>query len=154
MKLIYRAIAAVAALPLTVAGFVPAVIIILDPWRKPVFFPGALVAAAGALLTFFCVRDFYRQGRGTLAPWDAPEELVVSGPYRLCRNPMYVGVLFTIAGLALLFTSPLLLFYLAAAVAAFHLKVIMYEEPRLEQQFGRRWTLYKAMTNRWLPKLR
>ena len=151
VKLVFRVIAAVFLLPVTVAGAVPAVIILLDPWRRSVFWPGAAVPAAGIALTTACVRAFYLRGRGTLAPWDAPEELVVGGPYRFCRNPMYAGVVLTIIGLSVLFVSPLLLPYAAVTAAAFHLRVVKYEEPRLQALFGERWTAYEAGTNRWLP---
>ena len=116
------------------------------------FFPGIVILVGGVIITAICIRDFYRRGRGTLAPWDAPDNLVVTGPYRLVRNPMYFGVLIVIVGLALLFTSPLLLVYNIAVAAAFHLRIVKYEEPELERQFGKRWMVYTAMTNRWLPK--
>ena len=152
MKLIYRVLRAVFLLPVIVAGIIPVCIIILDPWRQPMFFPGIVILVGGVIITAICIRDFYRRGRGTLAPWDAPDNLVVTGPYRLVRNPMYFGVLIVIVGLALLFTSPLLLVYNIAVAAAFHLRIVKYEEPELERQFGKRWMVYTAMTNRWLPK--
>ncbi|MDC7228353.1 MAG: isoprenylcysteine carboxylmethyltransferase family protein [Spirochaetales bacterium] len=154
MELIKRAVIAVLLLPVIFAGIIPVVLIIIDPRRQPFFWPGLLVLAAGASLLVLCIRDFYKRGGGTLAPWDAPAELVVTGPYRFCRNPMYIGVLLTIAGFALMFTSPLVLLYNIAAAVLFHLRIVKYEEPRLAQQFGNRWALYAAMTNRWLPKIR
>ena len=105
-KLIYRVIAAALLLPAVVAGVIPAVLIVIDPWRQPVFFPGLIVPLAGVVITAFCIKDFYKLGSGTLAPWDAPGVLVAGGLYAYCRNPMYIGVLLVIAGLALLFTSP------------------------------------------------
>ena len=153
-KLIYRVIAAALLLPAVIAGVIPAVLIVIDPWRQPVFFPGLIVPLAGVVVTAFCIKDFYKLGSGTLAPWDAPGVLVAGGLYAYCRNPMYIGVLLVIAGLALLFTSPLVLIYCVIAAAAFHLRVIKYEEPQLMKQFGKRWLIYSAMTNRWLPKLR
>ena len=154
MKLIYRTIIAVLLLPLVVAGIVPVVLIVIDPWRQPVFFPALIVLFGGLTIASVCIKDFYKHGSGTLAPWDAPQSLVVTGLYRYCRNPMYFGILLLIAGLALLFTSPLVLIYNIAAAAAFHLRVIKFEEPELKRLFGQRWVIYSAMTNRWLPKLR
>ncbi len=151
MKLVYRVLVAAAVLPLVAAGVIPSVIIIFDPWRQRLFIPGFIVLSAGIALTAVCIRDFYKRGGGTLAPWDAPVNLVVTGPYRYCRNPMYGGVLITIAGLALFFSSPLLLLYNIAAGFIFHMRIIKYEEPELQRLFGKRWVIYTAMVNRWFP---
>lgn len=57
-----------------------------------------------------CVRDFYVVGKGTLAPWAPPRRLVV-GLYRFVRNPMYLSVLVTVAGIAWWRGSPLVCVY-------------------------------------------
>src|SRR4051812_42023211 len=53
---------------------------------------GVLLLGVGAALIVSTVRLFLTQGRGTLAPWDPPKNLVVAGPYRYVRNPMHSGV--------------------------------------------------------------
>ncbi len=50
-------------------------------------------------------RRFVTDGRGTLAPWDPPRELVVRGLYRYVRNPMISGVVSILVGEALLLAS-------------------------------------------------
>ena len=52
--------------------------------------------AIGAIIALWCVFTFAFIGRGTPAPFDSPRRLVIRGPYRFVRNPMYLG-----AGLAL-----------------------------------------------------
>ncbi len=85
------------------------------------------------------VRGFVRfvvEGFGTPAPVAAPERLVVGGVYRYVRSPMYVAVLATITGQALLLGRLGLLLYAGVAwlvVAAF---VRWYEEPTLARRFG------------------
>src|SRR5262249_36705786 len=58
-------------------------------------------------LVFFTasVRRFAVEGRGTLAPWDPPRELVVRGLYRYVRNPMVSGVVVILFGDALVLLS-------------------------------------------------
>ena len=92
-------------------------------------------------------------GRGTLAPTAPPEHLVVSGLYRRVRNPMYVGVLTTIAGESLLFWNRAMVIYLAAAWLTMHLFVYFYEEPKLTRTFPGEYPLYKRDVPRWLPRL-
>ena len=66
---------------------------------------GALLFCAGLLLFVTTVFLFATRGRGTLAPWDPPSRLVVTGPYRYVRNPMIVGVIFIIIAESLVFRS-------------------------------------------------
>jgi len=114
---------------------------------------GVVPLAIGFMMLLWCVRDFYATGRGTLAPWDAPKRLVIVGLYRFTRNPMYVGILLLLGGWSLLVASPLLAGYTVILVIAFHLRVVLYEEPRLRKQFGEDWAGYAAAVPRWSPGL-
>jgi protein-S-isoprenylcysteine O-methyltransferase Ste14 len=100
------------------------------------------------------VRDFYVSGKGTLAPWDPPKNLVVVGLYCHVRNPMYVGVLTLVAGWAVVFESPLLVLYALILAIGFHIRVLKYEEPWLASQFGNDWREYSKAVRRWIPRFR
>ena len=99
---------------------------------------------------FWCVRDFYVAGRGTLAPWAPPRHLVTVGLYRFSRNPMYVAVTFMLIGWAICFASRSLAIYAACVALAFHLRVVFGEEPWLARTHGRAWDEYRAQVPRWL----
>jgi protein-S-isoprenylcysteine O-methyltransferase Ste14 len=114
---------------------------------------GVLLGVAGTAGAGWCIRDFAVRGRGTPAPWDPPRRLVVTGPYRYVRNPMYIASLMLLAGEALLFGSPGVAIYAAAVWLAFHLRVILYEEPALRSQFGSEYDGYLAVVPRWIPRL-
>jgi protein-S-isoprenylcysteine O-methyltransferase Ste14 len=111
----------------------------------------AVLLLAGAGIYAWCVWDFARHGRGTPAPFDAPRQLVARGLYRWSRNPMYLGVLCAILGQAALFAAPALLLYAACVGLAFHLFVVLYEEPHLREVFGPPYEAYRARVGRWLP---
>ena len=61
---------------------------------------------------------------------------MTAGLYRFSRNPMYVGVLCLVSGLALLFRSASLALYAASLLVVFHLRVVLGEEPWLARTHG------------------
>ncbi len=116
----------------------------------PVRHPFSLIIlVSGLLLLLSSVRELYTAGRGTLAPWTPPKILVVSGPYRYCRNPMYVGVELMLLGWAALYWSALLFLYAAGVAVAFQLRIILAEEPWAARTFGEGWNAYRTSTPRW-----
>src|SRR6201984_2970679 len=66
---------------------------------------GMILVAIGTALALWCVFTFVFIGKGTPAPFDPPRKLVVRGPYRFVRNPMYIGAGMTLAGAALFYES-------------------------------------------------
>ena len=113
---------------------------------------GIVVAAVGAALAFWCVLMFAFVGRGTPAPFDPPRRLVVEGPYRLVRNPMYSGAGLALGGVALFYHSWMLLAYVGLFWLATHLFVLWYEEPALRRTFGKEYETYCGRVRRWWPK--
>lgn len=113
---------------------------------------GLALLGIGGVAYLWCVWDFATFGRGTPAPIDAPKKLVIRGLYRYTRNPMYVAVLTVVLGWGVLLQSPILFLYALLAGAAFHLFVVLYEEPTLSRQFGDEYEGYRTRVNRWLPR--
>jgi protein-S-isoprenylcysteine O-methyltransferase Ste14 len=151
------------------AGFfllAPGVVAGLVPWwltgwvmRSPPYWPairvlGAGLIVAGALVLVQAFIRFAREGRGTPAPAAPTERLVVGGHYRYVRNPMYLAVLATITGQALVQGRPALLLYgllVGIAVTSF---VHWYEEPALTRRFGDSYEAYRRAVPGWWPRLR
>jgi protein-S-isoprenylcysteine O-methyltransferase Ste14 len=146
----WRALFAFIAMPGMVAFAIPAI----WQWQAKRLLPeqplALAVLAAGTVGLLWCVRDFYVQGKGTLAPWSPTQNLVVVGLYRYSRNPMYVCVLLILLGWAAAFGSPGLLVYAAFIALAFHLRVVYGEEPWLAQKHGSAWQSYVNQVPRWL----
>jgi len=117
------------------------------------WFLGFGLLVLGTLIYLICVMEFAVRGRGTPAPIDAPQRLVVTGLYQYARNPMYVGVLSMVLGWTFLSKSPELLGYAALLALCFHAFIRLYEEPALRKLFGEEYERYTATVGRWLPKL-
>lgn len=113
---------------------------------------GMILAALGAALALWCVTAFVRMGKGTPAPFDAPRRLVIRGPYRFVRNPMYMGAATVLAGAAIFYRSVEIAAYAAAFLMVFHFVVIFYEEPTLRSKFGLDYLAYCRRVRRWWPR--
>ena len=146
-----RALAAFLILPGMVAFVVPCIIAYYDPWLAYSSNAGLVLLFMGMLVLCWCVRDFYVAGKGTLAPWDPPQQLVTIGLYRFSRNPMYIAVLIIIAGWAAYTGSHFVLVYGFVCAVIFHRRVVVYEEPWLEGLFSADWQRYQRLVPRWLP---
>ncbi|MEK6374490.1 MAG: isoprenylcysteine carboxylmethyltransferase family protein [Acidobacteriota bacterium] len=116
---------------------------------------GWIVVAIGAAIALPCIWQFAWRGLGTPAPFDPPRRLVVSGPYRYVRNPMYVGMVIVIAGLAIVFPNITrgMLIEAAAFWALAALFVLAFEEPVLRSMFGKDYEDYRAHVRRWIPRV-
>ena len=112
---------------------------------------GIAVGTAGGALALWCVVAFALVGKGTPAPFDPPRKLVIQGPYRHVRNPMYLGAALALCGAAIFYRSMPLFGYLGLFLLATHLFVVWYEEPTLARLFGQNYQAYRARVRRWLP---
>lgn len=140
-------------LPGTIGVYVP---LLLSRGRVaaggPMLLTGGGLLFLGAALYVWCVCDFALRGRGTPAPIDPPKTLIVSGPYRYSRNPMYVAVLAAVLGWSVVFRSTDLVVYAGGAALAFTLFVRLYEEPHLSREFGAAYDAYRSRVGRWIPR--
>jgi protein-S-isoprenylcysteine O-methyltransferase Ste14 len=149
-QMLIRAIAAFVAMPGIVAFAMP-IAVGMSAGRPPQHVAAAVpVLLFGTVLLLWCVREFYVAGRGTLAPWAPPKHLVTTGPYRISRNPMYLGVITILIGWCVLWDSRTLLIYALVVVVAVHVRVLVAEEPWAARTFGAEWEAYRARVRRWI----
>jgi protein-S-isoprenylcysteine O-methyltransferase Ste14 len=113
---------------------------------------GGIATAIGAAVALWCVLTFVVVSRGTPAPFDPPRRLVIRGPYRHVRNPMYLGAGLAISGAALFYEAGVLLAYAALFLLVTHLLVVWYEEPTLRRTFGADYEAYCRRVRRWRPR--
>jgi MFS family permease len=111
----------------------------------------ALPMLAWGYLQYWSVGRYRsREGGGGPGISVPPQRLVTAGPYRWVRNPMYLGHLIFLAGLALALGS-----WAGAAVFAFHVvwfhRRVREDEARLDALFGEPYREYRARVRRWIP---
>ncbi|HSY48018.1 MAG TPA: isoprenylcysteine carboxylmethyltransferase family protein [Thermoanaerobaculia bacterium] len=117
---------------------------------------GWIVIACGGVIAGSCVFEFAWRGIGTPAPFDPPRRLVISGPYRWVRNPMYLGMDVILLGEAITFPrlTTTMLIMIASLWCALMLFIIGFEEPTLSRKFGEDYIEYCKQVRRWIPRLK
>lgn len=141
--------------PLLFAGAVAAGVLIdgdVPDWAHvtdPLQLAGISVGVAGLALIAISL-GLFRRFRTRPEPWQPSSALITSGLYRRSRNPMYLGMAVTSAGIALYFESLAAALLLAGAVVLIDRFVIRREERYLVRRFGADYDVYRARVRRWL----
>src|SRR6202166_4698413 len=110
---------------------------------------GLLVVAVGAGLSSFAAAIFQSR-ETTRKPWGEPTAFVAQAPYTWTRNPMYLGLVTVLFGLAIFFTSIAMLLAPAVFFAVIDRLVIPREEETMERLFGQDYVAYKDRVRRWI----
>ena len=116
---------------------------------KPFNYIGILFFAAGLLILFWSFGLFNKKDTPIL-PGQKPTALVIEGPYKFTRNPMYLGVTTALTGVAiylgdlLAFLSPIIFFVFVS------LRFIPREEKLMEFLFGKKYLTYKNKVRKWI----
>ena len=98
---------------------------------------------------FLALFVFWRARTGVV-PTGPASRLITGGPYRLSRNPMYLGLTVAYIGGVLLTDIAWTLLTLALVLAGIHLFVIRREERYLAEAFGERYSEYRSRVRRWV----
>jgi protein-S-isoprenylcysteine O-methyltransferase Ste14 len=158
-RLVAQGIAFTILVPGTASWWMPHWILHVD-WKVRYPIGWALIAIGGAFY-LICASQFLLRGDGTPNIHFArafgfligrePRFLVSSSLYRYSRNPMYVGVLTTVLGEAILLGSRAFVVYSLAWCAWFQIVVLFIEEPHLRRTRGDSYLEYCRRTPRWFP---
>lgn len=124
------------------------------PFPFPINLLGIPVTVVAVAVDIWSIGNFLTIGAGTPAPMRPPSKVVMAGPYKYVRNPMYLDIFLTALGLAILFDSILLLAVDVAALIVIHFVVVLPEEKKLEVRFGPEYLVYKSKVPRWVPSFR
>jgi protein-S-isoprenylcysteine O-methyltransferase Ste14 len=110
---------------------------------------GGILIVCGAILTGSAILKFKGVGT-TVRPDRAASTLVDVGPYRITRNPMYLGLALVYVGVALADQSVWALILLPVVLSIIQRRAIEPEEAFLERRFGADYIRYKENVSRWI----
>ena len=124
-------------------------------WRggRPAFVWWGVPLLIWGYLQYKLVGGFRHPRAGGTSGMDVPPDRIIDyGPYRFTRNPMYLGHIIFMIGLAITFWSWFAVILLVARAVWFHCRVL-YDEKRLRELFGADYDAYRARVKRWVPYL-
>jgi protein-S-isoprenylcysteine O-methyltransferase Ste14 len=125
------------------------------PWPLPVHAGASWRIAAGilaalSLMLIFGSIGLFWQRRTSIIPNRPADALVVRGPYRFTRNPMYVGLALLTVALGVFLDSWWVMILLTPALAIVQLTVVAPEERYLRRRFGAEYETYMRTARRWI----
>ena len=102
-----------------------------------------------AVIGIWSLIEFWR-AKTNPRPDKPSSSLVIIGPYRITRNPMYLSLTLLYIGLGLMLSIAWTFIFLPAIIFIMHVYVIRREESYLESRFGEQYRSYKKRVRRWL----
>jgi protein-S-isoprenylcysteine O-methyltransferase Ste14 len=141
---------------------VPMAIAIVLQLVLPVSFPrgfsklifiagGVALILSGGILIIFARREFAKHGQPT-EPGLPTSKVVTTGVFSLSRNPLYLGGICMLVGIAFALDSPWVLLFLLPAFIACHYVLVVPEEKYLAATFGDEYRRYTAIVHRWIGR--
>ena len=114
------------------------------PWLS-----GSLLIAMAVFLDIWAMKTLIER-RTSILPHGCSQHLVTCGPYRLTRNPIYLGYAMTMAGFGLITLNPWFMILAALSVALTTIFAVRNEELHLLSRFGFEYERYCRVASRWI----
>lgn len=124
----------------------------VDLIPQPYNYVGLVFIPVGFLLIIWANYALLVIGKISLRdrePMQKPEYLVLEGPYRFSRNPLYLGALFALVGFVIVWSSIVIAFLTILVYIIFRNRFIKREEIILEEEFGDDYRDFKKRVRRW-----
>jgi len=114
----------------------------------PFNLPGLALVIGGAVLTALATQEFEKHH--TPHNFNTTTTLVISGVYRFSRNPIYLGMVLGLAGIAILFQNPFSFLAPALFYLIIEFRFIPFEEEKIAMEIGAGYNDYQQRVRRWL----
>ena len=129
---------------------------LLDQWQAIGPFGGPFVwgfasafIAAGLMLVIYSA-GLFKRADTPLIPFHKTTTIVTTGPFKMTRNPMYLGMVFCLIGIAVALGSLLPFVLIPVFILVIQTQFILAEERFLEELFGDEYLAYKKRVRRWI----
>lgn len=120
------------------------------PVARPISAMGGVVILLIGLGIIASARILFMRTGQHPAPWRPSPELILKGPYRFTRNPMYLGITLLELGLGLAVNNLWIALFAAPALLAVHFIAVLPEERYLSEKFGESYKAYLTQVRRYL----
>ena len=94
--------------------------------------------------------SLFKQKQTTVKPYEMPNVFITSGPFKLSRHPMYLGMMFILLGVAIFLGSLITFAFPIIFIMIMERRFISLEEKNLEKKFGNQYIDYKKRVRRWI----
>lgn len=111
---------------------------------------GIVLFVLGMCTDLFCVIIFFRMGTEIIPASSRNKHLLVDGPYKITRNPMYVGMIFSQFGIAFYIGTIPMFLVPVVFICLINFVFIPFEEAKMLRQFGEQYLDYKRRVRRWI----
>ncbi len=139
--------------PYYIASYLDSYLNLPEIFVYPANLIGLVLIAVGLIIDIRSISTFATAGKGTPFPWRPPKKLVITGPYRYTRNPIYLAFVFIMAGVGILTNLLTMFLVILIFIAAVDIFVVRLEERGLEERFGKIYLDYKKKVPRWIPNI-
>jgi protein-S-isoprenylcysteine O-methyltransferase Ste14 len=126
---------------------------VLLPGATVLSFPSTLAGVAPVLAGFalnLAADQAFKRQRTTVKPFEVPTSLVTDGVFTLSRNPMYLGMVLFLFGLAMLLGALSPFAVVIGFAVLLHYWFVVVEEQMLAERFGEAWLNYRQKVRRWI----
>ncbi|MCB9099139.1 MAG: isoprenylcysteine carboxylmethyltransferase family protein [Anaerolineales bacterium] len=123
----------------------PLTTILFPPWQLL----GIIPLGVGVMINVIAANTFQTRNT-TIKPFEESTALVTGGLYQVSRNPMYLGIVLILAGVAILLGSLTPFAVIPVVIVLLDRNFIRFEEQKLAQTFGPRWVEYRRRVRRWV----
>ncbi len=116
---------------------------------SPLMTVGLLLIVLGIVLNLW-TDNFFKKAQTTVKPFDAPKVLLTSGPFRISRNPMYLGMALMLFGVSAFFGSIITLAFPIFFIVLIEVMFVRFEEKNLQRIFSSEYDEYKNKIRKWI----
>ena len=132
---------------------IAAVLHYLLPIKQIIYYPinllGFLFFVIGGILNIW-TDQLFKKNKTTVKPGEKPSVLIQTGPFKISRNPMYLGMSILLIGIGFILGSVSSFIGVFLFVATMEIAFITQEERFMQEQFGEEYLAYKKKVGRWI----